>query len=67
LAWYYNKSGIVLWGQSDPRIFGHIENINLLKNNRYLRKDTFGTWGNVPYDAEAFVSPAEVLDALEKF
>jgi len=32
LAWDQKKQGIVLWSVSDPLIFGHPENINLLKD-----------------------------------
>ena len=36
-CWDLKKPGIVLWAQSDPDIFGHSENINLLKDRKYLR------------------------------
>jgi ADP-heptose:LPS heptosyltransferase len=32
LAWDEGKPGIVLWSVSDPLIFGHPENVNLLKD-----------------------------------
>jgi ADP-heptose:LPS heptosyltransferase len=61
LAWDIGKQGIVLWGQSDPNIFGHPENINLLKDRKYLREKQFWWWEQCDYIAEAFVSPEEVL------
>lgn len=63
-CWDLNKSGIVLWGQSDPNIFGHAENINLLKDRKYLRKDQFLIWDSAIYMQEAFVQPAEVVKYL---
>lgn len=64
LAWDCNKSGIVLWGQSDPIIFGHSENINLLKDRSYLREKQFWWWEQCEYREDAFVKPAEVLKHL---
>lgn len=64
LAWDLGKPGIVLWGQSDPLIFGHPENINLLKNRKYLRKKQFWWWEQCEYNADAFVKPAEVIKYL---
>jgi ADP-heptose:LPS heptosyltransferase len=61
LAWDLGKPGIVLWGQSDPNIFGHPENINLLKDKKYLREKQFWWWEQCEYNADAFVTPEEVL------
>lgn len=65
LGWYLGKPGIVLWGQSDPKIFGHKENINLLKDKKYLRTDQFLWWRYADYNKEAFVEPAEVIKHLK--
>jgi len=64
LAWDCGKPGIVLFGQSDPLIFGHPENINLLKDRSYLREKQFWWWEQCTYREEAFVKPAEVLKYL---
>ena len=64
LAWDCGKKGIVLWGQSDPKIFGHPENTNLLKDRSYLREKQFWLWEQCEYREEAFVKPAEVLKYL---
>jgi len=64
LAWDCGKKGIVLWGQSDPLIFGHPENVNLLKDRSYLREKQFWWWEQCQYREEAFVKPAEVLKYL---
>jgi len=63
-AWDLGKRGIVLWGQSDPNVFGHPENINLLKDRKYLREKQFWLWEQTPYIKEAFVSPQEIIKCL---
>jgi ADP-heptose:LPS heptosyltransferase len=61
LAWSENKKGIVLWSVSDPNIFGHSENINLLKDRSCLAEQQFLWWDYVEYDNNKFVEPKEVL------
>jgi ADP-heptose:LPS heptosyltransferase len=63
-AWDVGKYGIVLWGQSDPNIFGHPENINLLKDRKYLREKQFWWWEQCEYNEDAFVKPEEILKYL---
>ena len=63
-CWDRGKYGIVLWGQSDPNIFGHPENINLLKDRKYLRKNQFWLWEQCEANDEAFVRPEIVLNNL---
>ncbi|MCX7699008.1 MAG: hypothetical protein N2114_06040 [Candidatus Goldbacteria bacterium] len=63
-AWYLNKPGIVIWSQSDPEIFGHVENINLLKDKKYLRDNQFDLWENAEYNEDAFIDVKEVLNFL---
>lgn len=64
-AWHLGKRGVVLWGQSDPVIFGHPENINLLKDRKYLREKQFWLWEQTSYQPEAFVQPEEVFEAVK--
>ena len=63
-CWDIGKPGIVLFGQSDPLIFGHPENINLLKDRKYLRDKQFWMWEQCEYNNEAFVVPEEVIKCL---
>ena len=63
-CWDIGKPGIVLWGQSDPLIFGHPENINLLKDREYLRQNQFHLWEDATYKKEVFVDPIEVIKYL---
>lgn len=64
--YYDRKPGIVIWSQSDPKIFGHPENTNLLKDRKYLRKKQFWLWEQCEYDINAYVSPATVYSTLLK-
>lgn len=66
LAWSVGKRGIALFGQSDPLIFGHVENINLLKNRKYLREQQFWLWEQCEANDETFVSPEIVIQALNE-
>ena len=66
LAWDENKKGIVLWGVSDPLIFGHPENINLLKDRSYLAANQFLWWELTEHKNERFVKPQEVMEHLNK-
>lgn len=66
LAWDEGKKGIVLWGVSDPLIFGHPENINLLKDRFYLAPNQFLWWEFTEHKNERFVKPREVIEHLNK-
>lgn len=59
------KPGIVIWGKSDPLIFGYKENINVLKGRKYLRKNQFDFWVNEPYDYNVFVKPKVIIRILQ--
>jgi ADP-heptose:LPS heptosyltransferase len=63
-CWDVGVPGIVLWGQSNPYIFGHKENINLFKDESYFLQNQFVTWEMIPYRADCFVNPSEVLKHL---
>jgi len=62
--WEVGKPAIVLFGISDPLIFGHPENLNLLRDRKYLRPQQFDLYYVNQYCNEAFVSPEEVIEAL---
>jgi ADP-heptose:LPS heptosyltransferase len=66
LAWDEGKQGIVLWGPSDPLIFGHPENINLLKDRSYLVSDQFIWWEATEHSNDRFVEPQKVIEHLRK-
>ena len=64
LAWRAGKKGIVLWSVSDPNIFGHPENINLLTDRVNLASNQFLWWEFTEYDENKFVKPDEVINHL---
>lgn len=64
LAWDCQKPGIVLWSVSDPLIFGHKENVNLLKNRVYLAKNQFLWWDFTEHNSQSFVEPEVVIQYL---
>lgn len=59
-----NIPGIVIWGPSDPMIYGYPQNKNLLKDRSYLRPDQFGIWDSVEFNADAFIHPNAVIEAI---
>jgi ADP-heptose:LPS heptosyltransferase len=65
-CWDLGKKGVVIFSQSDPNIFGHIENLNLLKSRSYLREQQFWLWSQATYNPDAYVSPAIVLQNVGK-
>lgn len=65
-CWDIGKYGIVLWGQSDPNIFGHPENVNILKDRKYLREKQFWLWEQIEANDDAFVEPNIVVSELNK-
>jgi ADP-heptose:LPS heptosyltransferase len=66
LAWDEGKQGVVLWGPSDPLIFGHPENINLLKDRSYLVPNQFIWWEATEHSNDRFVEPQKVIEHLRK-
>ena len=64
LAWDEGKPGIVLWSVSDPLIYGHPENINILKDRSHLAKNQFLWWEFTEHKNERFVKPKDVLQYL---
>jgi ADP-heptose:LPS heptosyltransferase len=59
-----SKRGIVLWGRSDPKIFGYSQNINLLKDVKYLRSNQFDIWESIEYNPDIFIKPDEIIDFI---
>ena len=58
------KKVIVLWGKSDPDIFGYAHNNNLLRDRMCLRNEQFKWWKDESIDPEVFVAPEEVIKHL---
>jgi hypothetical protein len=60
------KTGIVLWSQSDPNIFGYDYNINILKSRLYLRPFQFDIWENAKTEPLSYFSPEQVYGIIKK-
>jgi ADP-heptose:LPS heptosyltransferase len=65
MAWTINEPGVVIFGSSDPGIFGHQENVNLLKDRRFLREWQFRHWSQESMRPEIFVGPEAVMSAVQ--
>lgn len=60
------KPGIVLFGQSDPRIWGYPENKNILRGRDFLRRYQYDTWEAAEDLPQAFVYAEHVLAEVRK-
>jgi len=63
-AFLIKKPGIVIWSRSNPKFFGYVEQINLLKDKKYLRPKQFEWWENDVYEKDAFIEPNAVINAV---
>jgi ADP-heptose:LPS heptosyltransferase len=61
---YNLKPGVVVWGKSDPKIFGYDKNINLVRDERCFRNSQFEPWENEQHDHRVFVRPNVVTNAV---
>ncbi len=62
IAHHISKHGVVIWSVSDPNIFGYEDNLNLLKDRKYLRKAQF--WEAVEYNKDAFMDAQAIYNAI---
>lgn len=60
------KRGIVLWGVSDPKVWGYSENINLLRGRDFLRQHQYQTWNEIDYNPAAFIYAENVIPEVYK-
>lgn len=65
LAHYISRRGFVLYGVSDPSLFGYDTNINIYAGRKYFRLYQFQTWNEVEFNAEAFVNPNRVFEIIK--
>lgn len=66
LAWSVGKRGVAVFGPSDPVIFGHPDNVNLLKDRRFLRERQFGLWSQVEWRPDVFPPAEDVVRAVRQ-
>lgn len=64
LGWSEGKYGNVIWSISDPLIFGHPENNNLLKDRSFLADNQFLWWESHEFDANRFLTAKQVFQAI---
>ena len=55
------KAGIVLFGMSDPNIFGYPQNVNLLRSRDFLRPFQYQTWMESEPNPQSFVFAENVM------
>jgi ADP-heptose:LPS heptosyltransferase len=66
MAYHVKKRGVVLWGVSNPNLFGYKENLNVLKDVSFLRPKQFETWEQITMNRDAFVEPEKVMQLIEE-
>lgn len=67
LAHHFPKPGVVIFGPSDPKIYGYEENLNVLKNRSVLRPDQFGIWESCQFDENRFESAVQVAAKIKEW
>jgi hypothetical protein len=65
-AHYHKKPGIVIWGPSNPHIFGYGENFNILKAWDVLRPNQFDIWESAEHKPEIFPSADDIFYAIKE-
>lgn len=58
--------GVVVWGVSDPKLFGYHYNTNILKSKNNLRQNQIAPWTEVKQNPDVFESPEVILDMVKK-
>ena len=64
-AQHIKKKGVVIWSVSDPLIFGYPENLNILKDRKYLRKNQFAIWEQESFNEDAFLKADEIYKIIQ--
>lgn len=57
------KRGVAIFSKSEPKMFGHPQNINLLKSQMYVQSP-YATWLASNYSKDSFVSVDKVVKAI---
>lgn len=65
-AWDLGKPGAVLWGPSDPNIFGHPENLNISKGPEFKSDQQFLMWHLIDCRDDWWQPPHVVSDLIQK-
>jgi ADP-heptose:LPS heptosyltransferase len=62
---YHKRRGVVIFGKSDPNIFGYKSNLNIYKDESCFRKQQFAYWFDEPFDANVFVKPDIIMKKIK--
>lgn len=65
-AWDLKKPGVCIIGYSDPNIFGHPENLNIVDRSK-LRPHQFQTWEEVDYNEEVYENAKDLAEKIKNF
>jgi ADP-heptose:LPS heptosyltransferase len=65
LGHYVGRRGFVLYGVSDPSLFGYPENVNIYAGRNHFRQHQFQTWNEVEFNEDAFVKPGRVYEIIK--
>lgn len=60
------KYGYVIWGPSNPAIYGYKKNVNILPAVPRFKINQFGLWDKNDYNLNSFPSVEEVISCLSK-
>ena len=63
---YHKKPCYVIWGVSDPLLFGYPLHTNFLKDRKYLRETQWLFWEGVEYRDDCFISPSEIFQRISE-
>ena len=61
-----NKKSFVLFGVTDPKIYGYSQNINILKSNNFLLPNQFLNLDKLKSDKNIWPEPIFILEIIEK-
>lgn len=61
LCWRYKIPCLCIFSKSDPKIFGHKENTNLLKDRKHLSRTQFNVWLSQDVDMDSFIDAPKIV------
>jgi len=59
------KYGYVIWGPSNPAIYGYSKNVNILPARPQLKSNQFGLWDKLDYNFNSFPDISTTLKCLK--
>ena len=65
-AWDLGKPGVVLWGPSDPIIYGHPENMNITKGREFQSKEQFLMWHLIENRTDWWQTPDLIIHMIKQ-